>query len=312
MVDDSSNFRMRFRESFSGRVRLAYHSLQATFMRPFARGLQFLTSYTWARSIDNASGTGGGSGTTGLTNTSESFDSSGFVGNQLDNRANRGLSNFDRKHRLVASFIWEVPMPGIVWRNKFGRTLLSGWQMSGIVTAMSGLPIDIIDSDGGTFYHGPVGSGARPNWVPGTSATSNVRPGYYFNPFAFSRAIVLAGRPIPSSGGWAFAAAPGTDFGNVGRNVLRGPRQFNMDLSIGKRFQLSETRSIEFRTESFNLVNTVNFANPISDLRAVTQSGGAINETTGQIEPGRAGDFGKIISTSNNPRLIQFTVKLSF
>ena len=289
-----------------------YHSLQASLTRRLSRGLQFFASYTWSKSIDNASGTGGGSGTTGLTNTTESFDSAPFVGDQLDNRANRGLSNFDRKHRFVASFIWEVSMPSFVRRTKFGRALFTGWQMSGIVTAMSGLPIDIIDFDGGSFYLGTLGPGARPNWVPGVSATSNVPPGYYFNPFAFSRATVVAGQLIPSSGGSARAGAPGTDFGNVGRNPLRGPTQYNMDLSIGKRFQLSESRSIEFRAEFFNLLNSVNYANPISDLAAVEESGGTINETTGQIVQGSAGDFGKIISTSNNPRIMQVAVKFNF
>lgn len=291
-----------------------YHSLQASLTRRLARGLQFLASYTWSKSIDNASGTGGGSGTTGLTNTSASFDSDIFVGDQLDNRANRGLSNFDRKHRFVLSFLWELPVPGFLRRTKFRRTLFSGWQASGIVTAMSGLPIDIIDSEGGTFYLGPIGGAGRPNWVPGVSPTSSIPPGYYFNPYAFARPYVQAGDIIPSSGGWAAAAVRGTDFGNVGRNVLRGPRQFNTDLSVGKRFRIDDAKNIEFRAEFFNLFNTVNFANPISNLAAVVQTAGAgsINQNTGRIEPGRAGDFGRIISTSNNPRLIQLALKYSF
>lgn len=85
-----------------------------------------------------------------------------------------------------------------------------------------------------------------------------------------------------------------------------------MDFSVSRRFRINETKNIEFRAEVFNLLNNVNFANPISNFNAVTQSGGAINRNTGQIEPGRAGDFGKIISTSNNQRLIQLAVKFSF
>ncbi len=79
-----------------------------------------------------------------------------------------------------------------------------------------------------------------------------------------------------------------------------------------KRFPFSESRNIEFRAEFFNLFNHVNFANPISNLNAVQSSGGSINPNTGQIVPGNAGDFGWIISTSNNPRLIQFALKLNF
>jgi hypothetical protein len=97
----------------------------------------------------------------------------------------------------------------------------------------------------------------------------------------------------------------GTDIGNVSRNLLRGPHQNNIDFSVIKRFRFLETKSIEFRTEFFNLLNTVDYANPISDLNAAT-----VNATTGQIiDPGR---FGKIISTSSNPRLIQFGLKFNF
>ncbi|PYS58394.1 MAG: hypothetical protein DMF74_23955, partial [Acidobacteria bacterium] len=112
------------------------------------------------------------------------------------------------------------------------------------------------------------------------------------------------------SNGTATAGATGTDFGNVGRNVLRGPRQTNVDFSIIKRFPISESKNIEFRTEFFNLLNHVNFANPISNFNAVPSSN--ISPTTGQIINNNPGDFGRIISTSNNPRLIQFAVKLNF
>jgi hypothetical protein len=121
---------------------------------------------------------------------------------------------------------------------------------------------------------------------------------------------VLAGQLIPSSNGTATAGATGTDFGNVGRNVFRGPRQINVDFSVIKRFPLAESKSIEFRAEFFNLFNHVNFANPISNPNAFASSGGIINSNTGQII--NPGDFGRIISSSNNPRLIQFALKLNF
>jgi hypothetical protein len=90
---------------------------------------------------------------------------------------------------------------------------------------------------------------------------------------------------------------------------LRGPSQSNVDFSIIKRFPFGESKNIEFRAEFFNLFNHVNFANPISNLNAVSSSGGSIDPNTGRIiEPS---DFGRIISTSN-PRLIQFALKLNF
>jgi hypothetical protein len=125
----------------------------------------------------------------------------------------------------------------------------------------------------------------------------------------FARPLVLAGQIIPSSNGTATAGASGTDFGNVGRSVLRGPPQTNVDFSIIRRFPFGESKNIEFRAEFFNLLNQVNFANPVSNFNAVPAT--AINPNTGQIT-GDPGDFGRINSTSNNPRLIQFALKLNF
>src|SRR5207244_973709 len=100
---------------------------------------------------------------------------------------------------------------------------------------MSGLPIDISDSNAGSLYLGSNNGLSRPSWAPGatrSTATSNIPVGFFFNPFAFARPIVLAGQLIPSSDIGAVAGATCglatvicTDFGNVGRNVLRGPRQ---------------------------------------------------------------------------------------
>jgi len=284
-----------------------YNSLQVSLTRRLSKGMQLLASYTYAKSIDNASGGQAGAGN--VTDTSR------ILGNQLDNRANRGVSDFDRTHRFVLSYLWNLPQPTFAARSTAGRLLLSNWQLAGIVTAMSGLPIDIVDSGAGSFYGFANGTEtlSRPNWAPGATrrtAISNIPAGYFFNPFAFARPVVVANQMIPSSNGTATASATGTDIGNVGSNVLRGPRQTNVDLSIIKRFNIGETKSIEFRAEFFNLFNHVNFANPISNLNAIPTSG--FDPNTGQIIPGKAGDFGRITSTSNNPRLIQFVLKLNY
>ena len=286
-----------------------YHSLQTSLTRRLSSGLQLLASYTYSKSIDNASGS---------TLSTNGGDTGAIFGDQLDNRANRGVSDFDRTQRFTLSFLWDLPRPAFARRSTFRRALFVNWQTSGIVTAMSGAPIDILDGGAGTFYYGSGGV-ARPNWAPGASrktALSNVPAGYFFNPFAFARPTVPTGQVIPSSGGLATSGvvpqgAPfGTDLGNVGRNPLRGPRQANVDFSISKRFPFAESKNIEFRAEFFNLLNHVNFANPISNLNAVTSSGGSIGTITGEII--NPGDFGRIISTSNNARIIQFAFKLSF
>jgi len=82
----------------------------------------------------------------------------------------------------------------------------------------------------------------------------------------------------------------------------------NVDFSILKRFHVDESKKIEFRAEFFNLINHVNLANPISNLNAVPSDG--IDRGTGRII--NPGDFGRIISTSNNPRIIQFALKFNY
>lgn len=283
-----------------------YNSLQMSLTRRFSKGLQFLASYTYGKSLDNASG--------GSDGTGEVRDTINIAGNQLDNRANRGVSDFDRPHRFVLSYLWDLPRPAFAARSSAGRLLFSNWQAAGIITAMSGLPIDINDGGAGSFYGLSGGNNAfvRPNWAPGattSTATSNIPAGYFFNPLAFVRPTVLAGQVIPSSNGTAIAGATGTDFGNVGRNVLRGPGQTNVDFSVIKRFPFRESKNIELRAEFFNLFNHVNFANPISNLNAVAST--SIDPNSGRIIRS-PGDFGRIVSTSNNPRLIQFAIKLNF
>ncbi len=280
-----------------------YNSLQVSVTQRLSKGLQFLAAYTFSRSIDNSSG---GASSAGI-------ETGPILGNQLDDRANRGVSNFDRTHRFILSYLWDLPRPAFASRSTAGRLLFSNWEVAGIITAMSGLPIDIVDSNAGSFYLGPNNGLSRPSWAPGATratASSNIPAGYFFNPFAFRRPIVLAGQLIPSSNGTATASATGTDFGNVGTNVLRGPKQINVDFSIIKRFPVGESKNVEIRVEFFNLFNHVNFANPISNLNAFASSGGSIDQNTGRII--NPGDFGRIIATSNNPRLIQFAAKFNF
>ena len=285
-----------------------YNSLQLSFIRRMSGGLQFLTAYTFARSIDNSSGTNGGS-------ADAVRDTAIVLGNQLDNRANRGLSDFDRTHRFVTSYLWELPRPAFARKSTLGRLLFSNWQIGGIITAMSGLPIDVVDGGAGSFYglNGGNNALARPNWALGATrdtAQTNVPAGYFFNPFAFVRPVVQSGQLIPSSNGAAQANSLGTDIGNVGRNVLRGPRQTNVDFSIIKRFRIHEQKRLELRAEFFNLFNHVNFENPIANLNVITSSGGSIDANTGRII--NPGDFGRIVATSSNPRLIQFAIRLDF
>jgi hypothetical protein len=295
----------------------SYDSLQMSLTERLSHGLQFLAAYTFAKSIDNASGSGGGAGIVGIVNTGAVNDSSLILGNQNDSRANRGVSDFDRTHRFVWSYLWDLPKPGFASRSRFYRLVVWNWETSGILTAMSGLPTDVVDTGAGDLYGLAKGASplARPSLVVGMScqdALRNIPDGYFFNPTVFARPLVAAGQPIPSSGEAVTASAPGgTDIGNVGRNCLRGPRQVNVDFSLAKLFPLAESRNFEFRAEFFNLFNHPNFANPISNLNALFASaGGSIDPTTGRVL--NPGNFGRIISTSNNPRIVQVGLKFLF
>jgi hypothetical protein len=93
-------------------------------------------------------------------------------------------------------------------------------------------------------------------------------------------------------------------------HLARIPRGLLGAFSLAKLFPLSELRAFEFRAEFFNLFNHPNFANPISNLNALVATGGRIDTTTGQVL--NAGNFGHIISTSNNPRIIQLALKFTF
>jgi hypothetical protein len=270
-----------------------YHSLQASLNRRFSRGLQFAMSYTFSRSIDDASNLSGGSNPNGSLQLGSDLDTGNVWGNQLSPRANRGLSDFDRTHRFVLSYVWDLPEPSFARGSQTRRLLFTNWQTSGTVIAMSGLPVDIFDPGGGSFY-GFLG--ARPNWAPGANrsiAMTNVPRGYYFNPSAFAEAVVQPGQPIPSaSDPTALAGDLGTDIGNVGRNILRGPAQSDIDWSVGKRFPLTESKGFEFRADFFNALNHASESNPVSDISSA--------------------EFGKILSFTSSPRIVQLALKFTF
>jgi hypothetical protein len=139
-----------------------------------------------AGTIDNASNAGGGAFFDGTLDRSSGLDTGSVFGNQFGARVNRGLSDFDRTHSLAMSWAWKLPNASWMTNSRAIHVLFSNWQLSGIVIAMSGLPIDIFDPAAGDLY-GLVG--ARPNWAPGASrksATTNVPYGYDFNmPLSF-------------------------------------------------------------------------------------------------------------------------------
>ncbi|HKZ79348.1 MAG TPA: TonB-dependent receptor [Pyrinomonadaceae bacterium] len=251
------------------RVNSSYNSLQMRLEKRFSRGLSALLSYTWGKALtgspDHISTSGGGPG----------FDTGTFREPQDSNnvRADRGLAEFDIKHRFVASYVYELPFGrgrrwGSQW-NKAADLVLGGWQLSGIHTIQSGLGLTAT-LGGDTVLNIGGERRARPNIV-GDPNLSNPTVERWFNTDAFK----------------VFSPKPQA-FGNAGVGIMRGPGYVNFDFTLAKNFQVTERVRMQFRTEFFNAFNHANFGPP----NIARESGG----------------FGQILSASN-ARIIQFGLK---
>jgi hypothetical protein len=280
-----------FRAESSGNS--IYNSLQATLKKDMSHGFQFLAAYTFSKSIDDAGdslGTplGGGFG--------RPLFGQIVYNNQNDVAAQRGVSDFDRTHRLVISGTWNLPGPENAG-NAAVRKLGHGWSISGIVTLQSGLPFSILDSAGGTLF-GPATLYVTGNLAPGATLSDASRSGsvssrvnQFFNTKTFVPATFvpdggLIDAKYPVSGG-------GTIFGSLGRNILRGPDQRVGDIAVIKTTPLTERVQLIFRWEVFNVLNRPNFANPSNDRSTPST-------------------FGVISALTVNPRIMQYALKLEF
>ncbi len=258
------------------------------------RGFQFLAAYTFSKSIDDAGDSLGAAiaGTFGLPITGQ------VVYNDQNNvAAQRGVSDFDRTHRLVISGTWSVPGPEHATSGAI-RKLANGWSISGIATLQSGLPFSILDSAAGTLF-GPATLYTTGSVAPGAALADAGRSGSVssrVNEFFNTSAFVPA-PSIPSGGmidgKYPVSGGGGTVFGNLGRNILRGPDQQDFDIAVIKSTPLTERVKLIFRWEIFNVLNRPNFANPSNDVSTPST-------------------FGVISALTVNPRIMQFALKLQF
>ena len=223
-----------------------YNALQVRFQQRLVRGLSSLLSYTWSKSIDDAS------------NFFSSAGDPNFPQNSYDVAAERGRSNFDVRHRLSVSYSYALPFGKgrqYLAKNGWVSTALSGWESYGIVTVQSGRPFTVAllpDIDNSGTGRSILGFGAndRPNIV-GNPELSNPTTDQWFNTAAFT------------------FSAPGT-FGDAGRNILDGPGYQTVNLSLMKNTALSERVNLQFRAEAFNLFNHPNFNLPDNFLGSPT------------------------------------------
>ncbi len=268
----------------------SYNALWVTANKRFSQGLQFNASYTFSKSIDYNSRTN-----QGIT-----------VQDSYNVRGDRGLSDFDARSRFVINTIYELPFKG--------NRLVAGWQLSAIVQAQSGNPVNIISGS-------PAAIGAIPsinaNFLTGLAT---LRPDL-IGPIErigkvgqwFSNTVCDPRNPAGCPAGSALALPVVYDgtknvlhFGSLGRNVVIGPGFSNVDFSVVKNTKLTESLRIQFRAEFFDLFNHANFGQPVQP--------GQVNAVA---LPAPAA-FGVINNTrfptgdSGSSRQVQFALKLIF
>jgi hypothetical protein len=254
-----------------------YNSLQATIEKRFSYGGAILANYTWAKLISNSEG---------AANFLElNSTGSGAIQDYTNLRAERSLASFDVPHRLVLSYILELPFGrGKRFLANAGAAddLVSGWTVSGITTFASGFPLGITSSRF-NYIATLFGAGTiRPNIVPGCNKSIG---GSIVHD-------VIAGIPVVNAA--CFATPDPFSLGSESRvdSTLRAQGINSWDFSVGKITHLTERSSLDFRAEFFNLFNRVQFGPPN------TAFGGAL--------------FGIITDQANTPREIQFSLRASF
>lgn len=212
--------RISFREASASS---SYHALQVRVEKRLSHGLSFTSTYTHGKSIDDEGSSRGAQ-------------------NEYDLKSEKGLSTFDTRHRLVFSHTYKLPSVGKHIITKLPRPLrqmITGWEISGVFSLVSGRPFTPVLSRDNS---GTGQSLDRPN-VVGNPNIDRKDPARWFNTAAFA---------IPTAG----------QFGNAGRNILIGPSTNNVDFTLMRNHRFSKSRSMQFRAEFYNLFNHPNFQLP--------------------------------------------------
>jgi hypothetical protein len=247
-----------------------FNALQASLQRSVSTGLLISANYQWSHAIDDGS-LGGGE----------------FIAQQNTNcrSCDRSSSSQDMREYFAASSIWKIPVGRghavLKDASPFWNSLLGGWQLSGIGTARTGLPLNVTISRPASALPDQINGGQRPDCVAGVSlypAHQTVQQ--WLNPAVFV---------MPAAGTW----------GNCGRNLVRAPGIWQVDTALQKRMPLTERIALSFRAEAFNVFNRAQYGNPAASLPS--------------------GNFGLITSAFNSapigtgtPRELQFMLRLDY
>jgi hypothetical protein len=283
-----------------------YNGLQLSAEKRLAHGIQVQANYTWSHCIDTVSNGGFLPFSAGATLS----PLPGELGRQ------HGPCDYDVRHNFTAQYVYQLPGK---FRNHFLAGALNGWQVSGTVFWHSGLPFSVLSAPYSANGNGIVqGSGPQyasvvpsvpvyeHNPIPGVTQPGTIQ---WLNPDAFVSVV------DPSTGACAGGDSPkNCQFGNLGRNALRGPHFFWSDLYLTKWFQLTERAKMRIDGQFFNVFNHPNFGLPVLGSAGIpgkpsTQTGfGALSyptsPPTGLLGVGLGGD--------SSPRIIALQARLEF
>ncbi len=254
-----------------------FNALQSSLHRRFTRGLLFQANYMWSHGITDAS-----------IGSGESVSFQDMACRACD----RSSTNIDVRHNFIANGIYQLPFgTGQAFLNNgTAARIFGGWELAGIASARTGLPVNITMSRKASALPDGNTSSQRPNLVPGVPIYApNQSINNWFNPAAFA---------APANGTW----------GNLGRYIANGPGMYEIDSSLQKRFRITEKLGLNFRAAAYNLFNHPVFSNP----------SGSIGSLAGN-PPAVSGSFGRITSIINKgavgsgaPRRIEFMLRAEF
>jgi hypothetical protein len=283
-----------------------YNGLQLTADKRLGHGLQVQVNYTWSHCMDTVSNGGFLPYAAGAILSPLPGD----LGRQY------GPCDYDVRHNFTAQYVYQLP---VKFRNGVLARALNGWQVSGTVFWHSGLPFSVLSAPYAANGRGIVqGSGPQyasvvpgvplyaPKPIPGVTQPGTIQ---WLNPAAFVSAV------DPSTGTCAGGdSATNCQFGNIGRNSLRGPDFFWSDFYLTRWFQLTERLKLRIDGQFFNVFNHPNFGLPVLVNAGIpgkpsTQTGfGALSyptaPPTGLLGVGLGGD--------SSPRMIAFQARLEF
>jgi hypothetical protein len=334
----------------------SYNALQFTLARRMGNGVTLNSQYTFSKSFGNTSGSNE------ARTAAQPFGGAVRPSGDFNNYdADRGYNNFDVRHTFNLSAVYDLPV-GKGKRFDMGgvaNAILGGWEVGTILNMRSGVPIDVTITRPDTVAVCAAAAGCVIN---NTATTTTMVP----NGFTVQLPAISSSQPLPAGfvatvngpGGGssrqtrrpdlipganpylgsdrqflnpaAFAIPLAGTFGNLPRNALKGPDFRQFDLILNKRFKFSESTSLEFRTEVFNIFNRANFANPASTLNVALPTL-SFNTTANAfvlgsgLQPGQAftqslagSTFGLLRQTAERTvglgtnRQIQFALRLNF